>query len=129
MSSFESQFTYLLYEFKLFLGEIEHALNLSKPKLIFASAFALEKVLSVIGKLKFVKKVVLLSDFDLSDGHPSVILVDDFLKGMTPMEIKVQPVDIHKHMAVILCSSGTTGLPKGVQITHFNLLASIEMSQ
>lgn len=80
-------------------------------------------------KFKFVEKVVLLSDFDLSDGNPSVILIEDFLKGVTASELKVEPVDINKHMAVILCSSGTTGLPKGVQITHANLLAAIEMSQ
>lgn len=80
-------------------------------------------------KLKFVKKVILIGDFDLSDGNPSVMLIDEFLKGTKPSEIQVEPVDIKEQRAVILCSSGTTGLPKGVLITHFNLMAAIEMSQ
>lgn len=35
-----------------------------------------------------------------------------------------QPVDIHNQTALILCSSGTTGLPKGVEITHANMLVT-----
>jgi long-subunit acyl-CoA synthetase (AMP-forming) len=33
-----------------------------------------------------------------------------------------QPMDVHEQIALILCSSGTTGLPKGVQLTQYNLL-------
>lgn len=36
-------------------------------------------------------------------------------------------VDIHKDIGIILCSSGTTGLPKGVQLTHFNLIAAARL--
>src|SRR4051812_34337261 len=34
-------------------------------------------------------------------------------------------IDPHDDVVVILCSSGTTGLPKGVQLTHFNVVASV----
>lgn len=33
-------------------------------------------------------------------------------------------VDLNNDIGIILCSSGTTGLPKGVQLTHFNLIAA-----
>lgn len=33
-------------------------------------------------------------------------------------------IDPHEDVVVILCSSGTTGLPKGVQLTHFNVIAA-----
>jgi len=33
-------------------------------------------------------------------------------------------LDLAEDVAVVLCSSGTTGLPKGVQLTHRNLVAS-----
>ena len=34
-------------------------------------------------------------------------------------------VDVHEHLAVLPYSSGTTGLPKGVMLTHHNLVANI----
>lgn len=37
------------------------------------------------------------------------------------------PIDIEKDTALILCSSGTTGLPKGVQLTQSNLLAAASL--
>lgn len=39
-------------------------------------------------------------------------------------ECKSQSID--DNIAVILCSSGTTGLPKGVQITQKNVMISVE---
>ena len=35
-------------------------------------------------------------------------------------------VDVHNDVVVLPYSSGTTGLPKGVMLTHFNLTANIE---
>lgn len=34
---------------------------------------------------------------------------------------KCQPQDTFNNVSVILCSSGTTGLPKGVQLTERNI--------
>ena len=38
------------------------------------------------------------------------------------------PVDVHEDVVVLPYSSGTTGLPKGVMLTHHNLVANIEQT-
>jgi acyl-CoA synthetase (AMP-forming)/AMP-acid ligase II len=35
------------------------------------------------------------------------------------------PIDVHNDLVALLYSSGTTGLPKGVMLTHFNYVAQI----
>ncbi len=35
------------------------------------------------------------------------------------------PIDVHESVVVLPYSSGTTGLPKGVMLTHYNLVANI----
>jgi len=36
-------------------------------------------------------------------------------------------IDARQHVAVIMFSSGTTGLPKGVMLTHYNIVATMAM--
>ena len=43
--------------------------------------------------------------------------------------IEQVPVDVHESVVVLPYSSGTTGLPKGVMLTHFNLVANLAQSK
>ena len=48
------------------------------------------------------------------------------LSDLTGEPIEQVPVDLDDHTVVLPYSSGTTGLPKGVMLTHRNLVANIE---
>lgn len=54
------------------------------------------------------------------DGHPS--LIDLLSENATPPEISIDPAS---HVAALPYSSGTTGRPKGVKLTHRNLVANV----
>jgi 4-coumarate--CoA ligase len=61
---------------------------------------------------------------DGADGHSS--LRDLLAEGATPPSVTFDPAT---HLAVLPYSSGTTGVPKGVMLSHRNLVANVEQSR
>ncbi|RFU65937.1 long-chain fatty acid--CoA ligase [Peribacillus glennii] len=55
-------------------------------------------------------------------------LLKEILKGSVPEELNI-PVDIENDLALLQYTGGTTGFPKGVMLTHRNLLANAKMSE
>ncbi|WP_029144671.1 AMP-binding protein [Microbacterium luticocti] len=61
---------------------------------------------------------------DGADGHPN--LRELLGEGRTPPAVSFDPAT---HLAVLPYSSGTTGIPKGVMLSHRNLVANVEQSR
>ncbi|KAG7200141.1 hypothetical protein KM043_000579 [Ampulex compressa] len=104
-------------------GELLHALNLSKPKYIFASSISVNNVKKIISRLSWLPEVVTLTGTE-NINFPSM----ENLMSNIPVENNFHAcsVDVDNHIAAILCSSGTTGLPKGVMLTDRNILTVIK---
>lgn len=102
--------------------ELRHALNISKPKYIFISVIGAKNTLKVAPEFFPVPKLIMLNEsMDIKlptiNGLTSNIVVNDMFRAC--------PVDVDNHVAVISCSSGTTGMPKGVMLTDKNFLTVI----
>lgn len=95
--------------------ELIHLLSLSRPSIVFATSDSIEQVRIVSEQLEFIKEVFMY-DEDYSDGHDNN--TEKFI---------CQPQDVVNRTAIILSSSGTTGMPKGVQLTQMNVFASFYM--
>lgn len=110
-------------------SEMEHAMRLSKPKIVFTSPFAAFNLEPVVQRCPFIKALIQFGEFPLLEG---ILMFNDIIAepslrmppGFTPAPVD----DIVDRVGMIMLSSGTTGLPKGVEITQNNILASCSMA-
>lgn len=105
-------------------GELLHSVNISKPRIIFCSESVQERMDQVARETGFVKEIV---TFGLPFSHKQT----PFVSFLQHKSSSFQPLDINDkdHTATILSSSGTTGLPKGVEITQENILSVFRTSK
>ncbi|MCF7833328.1 MAG: long-chain fatty acid--CoA ligase [Candidatus Marinimicrobia bacterium] len=115
--------------------QIEFILDHAEVKVVIVSSKEqAEKVISIKSALKTLKYMVLLNDEKFDDKW--IISWEDLLKkgdiakaesktSMQEIAAKIKPEDLWS----IIYTSGTSGDPKGVMISQFNMAANVQQSQ
>lgn len=104
--------------------ELHHTLNITKPQIIFCSKAVAKKYISVKKELNFIKRIIIL---DSEDDSPEAESLTNFISNNLGQkhliyEATIASINPKEHVAFVMCSSGTTGLPKGVMQTHYNIM-------
>ncbi|CAH1791176.1 unnamed protein product [Owenia fusiformis] len=104
-------------------GELIKQLEDCKASFIITQSAVLPKVTDVAIKCSSVKKVF---TFDKATGHTSLDELMRYNEKACPKTVHVDPINDE---VLIPYSSGTTGLPKGVMLTHHNLISNTLVRQ
>jgi acyl-CoA synthetase (AMP-forming)/AMP-acid ligase II len=99
--------------------EVRHQLQDAGASMLFVVPMFLEVARAAIEGTDVTEIIVMAPSSDAAKGATSMADVFD-----NPIE--QVPVDVADHTVVLPYSSGTTGMPKGVMLTHRNLVANIE---
>jgi len=115
------------------LGEeaLCHSLNETEVATVICGHKELKKIIEISGQLDMVKRVICMDDEIPSNASYVEQSKSWKITSFADVEIlgRQNPLDadlpLSADVAVIMYTSGSTGLPKGVMMTHANVLATV----
>ncbi|CAH2100713.1 unnamed protein product [Euphydryas editha] len=99
-----------------------HRFNIARPKILFCSPSTYNKNKDIITSMAFIGKIIIFGEpIEEAIGFKEFLTqhanVDDF---------DTAPVNPLEDDAIILFTSGTSGMPKGIRMTHYKYLIVLQ---
>lgn len=108
--------------FVLTPSEIHYILEDSQAKVVITEKKLWPKINEAAQGIDCVQNIIVIGNAE----GPKVVRYSDLLKGANE---KVNVVDVaDDDLAILMYTSGTTGLPKGVMLTHSGMRLSVKMA-
>ncbi|CAH2238903.1 luciferin 4-monooxygenase-like [Pararge aegeria] len=105
------------------VNELRDTFSFNAPKVIFCQSDKLKDILAALDGLDFKPQII---TFDKTDGFLSFSeLLDKYGNETSVENFRVADFDSSNTIALLVATSGSTGLPKSAVVTHKNLVVSI----
>ena len=107
--------------------QVDYILNDSSAKLFFVSNQDLfDRLNPIFRNVKSLQKVYSINDISGADSWKMVLKAGEELRKQQPGLIKELKSQVSgSDLATLIYTSGTTGMPKGVMLTHNNIVSNV----
>lgn len=113
----------------MFSVEITHQLSLTKPKVVITINECYNTITNALSKINHTAKIVIVDKPDVAILEGTTRFSDVAESGPIDLGMLNKIEMKHSDIAFIPFSSGTTGLPKGVEISNYNIMAALDIMQ